>query len=265
VTLQVATANLNGVRAATRRGIGTWLDRVRPEILAVQEVRAPPEVLTAALPGWGLAHAASEIPGRAGVAIATTWPVHAVRTGLGLSAPHQSGRWIEADVGVPTWAEPLTVVSAYVPVGEVDSPKQEAKYEFLDAMTMRMGELVACGGNVIVCGDINVAHREADLRNWRGNIGKRGFLLTERAYIDTWLDHQGWVDMGRKLAGDVDGPYTWWSWRGKAFDNDAGWRIDCQFASPRVAALAQASRVDRAPTYAERWSDHAPMVVIYGP
>jgi exodeoxyribonuclease-3 len=263
VTLQVATANLNGIRAATRRGIGGWLDRVRPDILAVQEVRAPHDVLTEALPGWTLAHSASEIPGRAGVAVATTAPVHATRIGLGLAAAHQSGRWIEADVEVPAWAEPLTVVSAYVPVGELDSPKQAAKYEFLDAMTERMGELAAGGGNVIVCGDINVAHREPDLRNWRGNIDKRGFLLAERAYIDTWLDRQGWVDVGRKLAGDVDGPYTWWSWRGKAFDNDAGWRIDCQFASPGVATLALTSRVDRAPTYAERWSDHAPMVTVY--
>jgi exodeoxyribonuclease-3 len=129
-------------------------------------------------------------------------------------------------------------------------------------MTARMGKLAAAGGDVIVCGDVNVAHREADLKNWRGNMGKRGFLPAERAYLDRWLAG-GWVDVGRALAGECDGPYTWWSWRGKAFDNDAGWRIDCQYATPRVAARARQARVDRAPTYAERWSDHAPFVVAY--
>ncbi|MDR1428614.1 MAG: endonuclease/exonuclease/phosphatase family protein [Bifidobacteriaceae bacterium] len=262
--LAVATANVNGVRAAVRRGMGNWLDGARPDILAVQEVRAPGSVLTEALPGWALAHEVCEIPGRAGVAVATKGEVSGVRAGLGLVEAHQTGRWIEADVVISGLSEPLTVVSAYVPVGELDSPKQAAKYAFLDAMTKRMGELAVGGGYAIVCGDINVAHREADLRNWRGNIAKRGFLLEERAYIDTWVGEQGWTDVGRVLAGAVDGPYTWWSWRGKAFDNDAGWRIDCQFATPGIAALAQSAHVDRAPSYAERWSDHAPLVVTYG-
>jgi exodeoxyribonuclease-3 len=266
--LGVATANVNGIRAAVRRGVGAWFAEARPDVIALQEVRADDDALAAGLPSWmALAvHEPSVLPGRAGVAIAVREgiEVDAVRTGLdGLDSPDHTGRWVEADLRPDGWDRPLTVVSTYVPVGEVDSPKQQAKYAFLEAMTTRMGELFADGRDVIVGGDVNIAHREADLKNWRGNIGKRGFLPAERAYLDAWLA-AGWVDVGRMLAGEHDGPYTWWSWRGKAFDNDAGWRIDCQYATPGLAARAREARVDRAPTYAERWSDHAPFIVDYG-
>jgi exodeoxyribonuclease-3 len=123
--------------------------------------------------------------------------------------------------------------------------------------------LAAPGRHVLLTGDLNVAHREADLKNWKGNLAKSGFLPRERAWFDHLLDDLGWVDVVRALAGEGPGPYTWWSWRGKAFDNDAGWRIDYQIASPALGALAVKAEVDRAPSYAERWSDHAPVVVQY--
>jgi exodeoxyribonuclease-3 len=117
-------------------------------------------------------------------------------------------------------------------------------------------------GHALVCGDLNVAHREVDIKNWKGNIGKAGFLEDERAYFDRWFDRH-WVDLGRRLGGEGPGPYTWWSWRGQAFDNDAGWRIDYQIATPGLAGRASAVRIGRAPSYAERWSDHAPVVVDF--
>ncbi|MEI2421827.1 exodeoxyribonuclease III, partial [Arthrospira platensis SPKY2] len=109
----------------------------------------------------------------------------------------------------------------------------------------------------MLTGDLNVAHREVDLRNWKGNLKSAGFLPEERAHFDRWFEELGWVDVCRAMAGDRDGPYTWWSFRGKAFDNDTGWRIDYQIASPELATKAVSSEVDRAPSYAERWSDHA--------
>jgi exodeoxyribonuclease-3 len=112
----------------------------------------------------------------------------------------------------------------------------------------------------VVCGDLNVAHREVDIKNWKGNIGKAGFLESERAYLDEWYGRLGWVDLGRRFGGEGPGPYTWWSWRGKAFDNDAGWRIDCVLAGPEVADRCSDFTVGRASTYAERWSDHAAVV-----
>jgi exodeoxyribonuclease-3 len=115
----------------------------------------------------------------------------------------------------------------------------------------------------VFTGDLNVAHREADLKNWKGNIGCAGFLPEEQAYFDNWFDELGWVDVVRAAFPDEAGPYSWWSYRGKAFDNDAGWRIDYQIVNPQLAKLAQNPRVDRAPSYDTRWSDHAPVVVDY--
>jgi exodeoxyribonuclease-3 len=115
----------------------------------------------------------------------------------------------------------------------------------------------------LACGDFNVGHRELDIKNWKGNLTKAGFLPEERAYFDKWFDKVGVVDLGRKHAGEVEGPYTWWSWRGQAFDNNAGWRIDYHIASPELAKTSTAAFVDRAPSYDTRWSDHAPVVATY--
>src|SRR5690606_28605324 len=185
-------------------------------------------------------------------------PVSAVRVGLTSDLPTHSGRWVEADLELPDGGS-VTVASAYVHSGEDGTPKQDDKYAFLDMMTARMarlGELAREGRHAVVTGDLNVAHREVDIKNWRGNLKKAGFLPRERAYLDRWFDDLGWVDLGRQLGGDGPGPYTWWSWRGQAFDNDSGWRIDYQLATPELARTAKNARVGRAPSYAERWSDH---------
>jgi len=126
-----------------------------------------------------------------------------------------------------------------------------------------MEELRASGRHVLLTGDLNVAHREVDLKNWKGNLKSAGFLPEERAWFDQMFDELKWVDVARQLSGEGPGPYSWWSWRGKAFDNDAGWRIDYQIATPQLAEKAVDAAVDRAPSYAERWSDHAPVVVTY--
>jgi exodeoxyribonuclease-3 len=127
-----------------------------------------------------------------------------------------------------------------------------------------MGALRRAGGHVVVTGDLNVAHREADLKNWKGNRGKAGFLPAERALLDRWTSTRGgYVDVHRALSGEGPGPYTWWSWRGQAFDNDSGWRIDYQLATSELAARAVKAEAGRAATYAERWSDHAAVVVDY--
>lgn len=261
--LTIATVNVNGIRAAFRRGMGEWLDARCPDVLAVQEVRATDEHLVSLLgDGWHVVHEACDVPGRAGVAIASRLPLSAVRRGLGVRSADTSGRWVEADVEAPDGA-PVTVVSVYVPKGEAGTVRMAPKYAFLDAVTGRMGDLAGRGRRAVVGGDLNIAHREVDLKNWRGNRDHAGFLPAERAYLDRWLDDGAWVDVARRLAGKVPGPYTWWSWRGKAFDTDAGWRIDYQVATAPLAAAAKEAAVDRAPTYAERFSDHAPLVVGY--
>lgn len=271
----VATANVNGIRAAVRRGFGAWLDDRAPDVLCLQEVRAADADLDAALgDGWAGVHEPARTPGRAGVAVMSRTPPQEVRAGLpavpgaaDADGFDDSGRWVEADLTLPGGAL-LTVVSVYVHKGEADTPRQEEKYRFLDAVGRRLARLreraagYPGGGHVLVCGDLNIAHREVDLKNWKGNVRKAGFLPPERARIDGLLA-DGWVDVQRSLAGPGPGPYTWWSWRGKAFDNDSGWRIDYQLATAGLAELAVDAVADRAPSYAERWSDHAAVVVSY--
>ncbi|WP_029146454.1 exodeoxyribonuclease III [Microbacterium luticocti] len=275
-TLRIATVNVNGIRAAVRKGMLAWLDVAAPDVLALQEVRATDEQLRTALPGWHIVADEALAKGRAGVAIATRAPVLSVRARLEADELDSAGRWIEAEV--PLGTDRLTVVSAYVPTGEADTPKQDHKWAFLDAMAQRMSQLNAVGALALIMGDLNVGHRELDIRNWRGNRKKAGFLPRERAYFDRFFAPAGspvecvdgttgtglgWVDVGRRFHGDVDGPYTWWAMRGRAFDNDTGWRIDYHVATPALAERVRDYRIDRAESWDTRWSDHAPVVVDY--
>ncbi|MFI7588245.1 exodeoxyribonuclease III [Spongisporangium articulatum] len=257
--LTVASCNVNGVRAAVRRGMGPWLAATKPDVLCLQEVRAPDAEVAAVLgDGWSGVHAEAAAKGRAGVSVHSRVAPVAVR--VGLPGFLDAGRWVEADVPVASGV--LTVCSTYVHTGEADTPKQDEKYAFLAAMRTRLLELAADGRYVLVTGDFNICHHEVDLKNWKGNLKKSGFLPDERAWLTALLE-SGFVDVGRRLGGEGPGPYTWWSWRGQAFDNDAGWRIDYQLASANLAARAVKASVHRAATYAQRWSDHAPVVVTY--
>ena len=264
----VATVNVNGIRAAARRGMGAWLAERDPDVLCLQEVRAPDEVLGEVLDGalgdgWHIAHCEptdAGTKGRAGVAVATRLPVGEQRAALHPRFDG-AGRWVELDVRTP--AGTVTVVSVYVHTGEAGTPKQDDKMAFLDAVTARMRQLRAAGATAVVCGDFNVAHRNEDLKNWKGNLAKAGFLPEERAHYDRWFGEDGWVDVVRALHPGVEGPYSWWSWRGQAFDRDTGWRIDLHVATPDLAQRARTAVVDRAASYAERFSDHAPVVVEY--
>ena len=262
--LTVASVNVNGLRAATRKGMHDWLAQRQPDILTLQEVRAPDELVAGLLgPEWHVAHAESAAKGRAGVAIATRMPQRAARHGDHPPSFTDNGRWIEVDLKLDDGSS-LTVISAYAHTGDETSEVRMAeKLAWFDAATERLTELRSGRRHVLLTGDLNVAHREADLKNWKGNLSKAGFLPEERAYFDRWFDDLGWIDIARQQAGDVAGPYAWWSYRGKAFDTDAGWRIDYLIASPKLAATATMSTVDRADTYAERWSDHAPVVATF--
>ncbi len=271
--LRIASVNVNGVRAAYRHGMGEWLAPRGVDILALQEVRAETDDLTALLgPEWNVLHDAATAKGRAGVALASRRRAEIHRVELGPDDFDSTGRWLEADYDIDGTV--VTVVSTYVNSGEADTPKQDEKWKFLDAMVERLPLVAAHNPLSVIMGDLNVGHRTLDIKNWKGNVKRAGFLPREREYFDLILgaegDQQynagaglGWIDLGRKFAGEVPGPYTWWSARGQAFDNDTGWRIDYQLATPELAALARHYTVDRAASYAERWSDHAPVVVDY--
>lgn len=245
-----------------------WLEPREVDILCMQEVRAPDSIVRQLVgEGWHILHAEAQDKGRAGVAIASRQEPTQTRVGIGDDYFATAGRWVEADFIVPAAGganSTLTVVSAYVHSGEVGTPKQVDKYRFLDVMTKRLPELAKHSDHALVVGDLNVGHTELDIRNWKGNTKRAGFLPEERAYFDRFFgDEIGWRDVHRGLAGNVNGPYTWWSQRGKAFDTDTGWRIDYQMATPELADAAISAVVDRAASWDTRFSDHAPLVVDY--
>lgn len=247
-----------------RKGLQPWCESTEPNILTLQEVRAANDIAVEVMSplGSNIYSADAAAKGRAGVAIVSDAQAKAIRVGVGEDYFAQAGRWIEADYELADNST-LTVVSAYVHSGEAGTPKQDDKYRFLDNMKKRLSELGTQCDYALVTGDLNVGHTELDIKNWKANQKKAGFLPEERAYFDVFFNELGWVDVHRKLAGDVPGPYTWWSMRGKAFDNDAGWRIDYHMATPGLARLATTASVHRAASWAQRWSDHAPLVIDY--
>ncbi|MDN6400425.1 MAG: exodeoxyribonuclease III [Brachybacterium sp.] len=272
MTFTLATVNVNGLRAAARKGMGDWLAETSADVITLQEVRAPEE-LRADVGGEDgrIVGEASQLKGRAGVAIAARTSLEGIdlggaRRGLpGLDADAHTGRWLEADLADPLGdGTAMTVISCYMHSGNTEKPQTMTdKYEFLDVMMERLEMLRTDGRHVVLTGDINIAHTEWDIKNFKGNRKSAGFLPEERAYLDRLTTELGWVDVHRTQHGEGPGPYTWWSQRGKAFDNDSGWRIDYQLATPELAAHAGSAQVDRAPSYDTRWSDHAPLVISY--
>lgn len=262
----VTTVNVNGIRAAAKKGFAQWLSTTKADVLCLQEVRAeadqlPPEL--SHLPGWHAIWAPAAAKGRAGVAILSRAEPARTQIGFGSEEFDNSGRYVEIDL------PGLTVASLYLPSGEVGTERQEEKERFMAEFLLHLTALrtraAADGREVLVCGDWNIAHQQADLKNWKSNQKSAGFLPEERAWLTQVLDPAGagYVDTVRRLHPDQEGPYSWWSYRGRAFDNDAGWRIDLHCTTAGLAEKAQWAKVERAATHPERWSDHAPVTVAY--
>ncbi|MFJ8310559.1 MULTISPECIES: exodeoxyribonuclease III [unclassified Streptomyces] len=264
--LTVTSVNVNGLRAAAKKGFVEWLGGTGADVICLQEVRAEPHQLPAeagAPEGWHVVHAPAAAKGRAGVSLLTRREPERVRVGFASAEFDGSGRYVEADL------PGVTVASLYLPSGEVGTERQDEKIRFMAEFLEYLRELrvraAADGREVVVCGDWNIAHQEADLKNWRGNKKNSGFLPEEREWLTRVFDAAdgGYVDVMRALHPDVEGPYSWWSYRGRAFDNDTGWRIDYQVATPGLARRAVKGQVERAASHGERWSDHAPVTVVY--
>lgn len=264
MSLRVTTINVNGIRAAVRKGFLDWLAAHEPDVVTLQEVRAPEGMLADLVgDGWNIVDVPSDQPGRAGVAVMSRPEITASRIGLDDPAAGCAGRWLEVDLDVDD-GRTLTIVSSYCHTGEAEDPARMAeKHAYLEGGIARLAALAAEDRHVAWTGDLNVAHTEWDIKNWKGNRKKAGFLPEERAHLDRIADDHGFVDVVRELAGDGPGPYTWWSYRGRAYDNDAGWRIDHHITTPDLAGAAKDLHIDRSMTYADRWSDHAPVTVTY--
>lgn len=252
--LKITTANLNGIRSAQRKGFFDFLAAHNPDIVCVQELKAQEKDLDdtfTAPPGLhGFFHYAQR-RGYSGVGIYSRRAPDNVQIGLGLPEFDSEGRFIRADFGA------LSVISLYLPSGSHSDGRQAVKYAFLDAFFPLLQTLAAQNRPVLVCGDWNIAHQNIDLKNWKGNLKNSGFLPEERAWLDKVLDN-GWVDVWRTLYPEIPG-YTWWSNRGRAYAEDVGWRIDYQMATPQLAEKAVSAEIYKA----QKFSDHAPLTVVY--
>lgn len=266
--LRIATFNVNGIRAAHRRGFRGWLDRSDLDVVALQEMRCPVELVpAAAVEGYHLAYDPGTLAGRNGVAILTRTEPLAVRHGFGNREFDPEGRYVEVDL------PGLTVASLYLPKGGTpfEDAASEAKFRrklrflasFRHHLTRARRQAKNAGREFLVLGDFNIAHTELDVNNHKAKRRLEGFLPEERAWFAGILSPRTLTDVVRHLCPGAQGPYSWWSWRGRSWDADAGWRIDYHLASPGLAARAVSGGTHRDATYAARMSDHAPVVVEY--
>lgn len=255
--LRVITANLNGIRSATTKGFLEWLVDQHADFVCVQELKAQLGDLNDAMlnpPGYtGYFHCA-EKKGYSGVGIYTRIAPDQVIEGLGVAEIDVEGRYLELVFGQ------LSVISLYLPSGSSGDQRQSAKFSFMEYFYSHLETLARSGRTVIVCGDWNIAHKEADLKNWKSNQKNSGFLPEERAWLTRVFNELGWTDVYRHVHPDTTGEaYTWWSNRGQAWANNVGWRLDYQIASPDIATTASTAAVYKE----QRFSDHAPLTIDY--
>ena len=253
--MRVISLNLNGIRSACSKGMLDWLAQQQADVVCLQELKAQDADLKPEMRkphGFtGYFHYA-EKKGYSGVGIYTRYEPESVVEGLGIAEFDSEGRYIELQFGK------LSVISVYLPSGSSSDERQIVKYRFMDAFLPHLEQLRASGREVIICGDWNIAHKEIDLKNWRGNRKNSGFLPEEREWLTRVFDEVGFVDVFRALHPELEA-YTWWSNRGQAWAKNVGWRIDYQIATPDVARTARVASIYRN----ERFSDHAPLTIDY--
>ena len=254
---RVVTLNANGLRSAVSKGLLRWLARCSPDVLCLQELKAQQADLPERLLKPDGLHAHfhfAQVRGYSGAALLSRKRPRSVQIGFGVDEFDREGRYVEAEFST------VNVISVYFPSGSSSPERQQAKFRFLDAFLPHLKKLRDNGREVLLCGDVNIAHREIDLKNWRSNRKNSGFLPEERAWIGRLFGELAWVDVYRRLYPDATGEsYTWWSNRGQAWAKNVGWRIDYQIATPKTAARARHCEVYKA----RRFSDHAPLIVEY--
>jgi exodeoxyribonuclease-3 len=257
---KLTSLNLNGIRSATSKGLEAWLAQAKPDCICVQEVKAQAadvagkfEVLSGL---QGHFHFA-EKKGYSGVAVYTRQTPSDVIVGYGSAEFDLEGRYVELRFDTP--ARKLSIISAYFPSGSSGEERQQAKFRFLAEMHPHLQALQA-EREFILCGDINIAHQEIDLKNFKGNKKNSGFLPEERAWMTQLTTDGGLVDVYRQLEPTAtDDCYTWWSNRGQAYAKNVGWRLDYHLATPALAATARGHAIYKG----EKFSDHAPITIDY--
>ena len=247
--------NANGIRAAARKGFFDWLRKQDADVVCIQETKAQEHQLTDACFRPDSYHCYYEDAvkkGYSGVAVYSKQKPRKVIRSFGQQEFDDEGRYLELRFG------DINVVSVYLPSGSSGEIRQQAKYRFLDTFTPHLNTLMRRRSEYILCGDWNIAHKEIDLKNWRGNRKNSGFLPEERAWMDKLFDSVGMVDAFREINQQND-QYTWWSNRGQAWAKNVGWRIDYQIVSPSMSEKILSAEIYKE----ERFSDHAPLTMVY--
>jgi len=253
--MRVISLNLNGIRAAARKGFYAWLRRQRADVVCLQEIKAQVDQLGDRQfwpPSFRCYYHPAEKKGYSGVALYARREPDEVIEKLGWEMFDTEGRWLEARFG------DLSVISLYLPSGSSSEQRQQVKFDIMARLTPYLERLRRDGREYIICGDWNIAHTKADIKNWRGNQKNSGFLPEERAWLDQLFGPMGWVDAFRVVNQNAD-EYSWWSNRGQAWAKNVGWRIDYQVVTPGLRDAIRDASIYRT----KRFSDHAPVIVDY--
>lgn len=253
---RVISMNLNGIRAAGRKGFFNWAKEQKADAICLQELKAQESDLqdeSLKMEGYHSYFHCAQKKGYSGVGILTKQQPLKVTKGLGWPIADDEGRYLQADF------DGFSVASLYLPSGTSGEERQSVKYDFLALYEKYLERQGKDKQELIICGDWNIAHTQKDLKNWRSNQKTSGFLPEERAWMDKVFGPLGFVDAFR-LVNQEPEQYTWWSYRSKtAFTNNVGWRIDYQVITPGLSAKVKHAFIYRD----ERFSDHAPLVLDY--
>ena len=258
MAFRLVTLNLNGIRSAANKGFVEWAAQAGADCMGVQEVKAQASDIAGRFDTvaglQGHFHFADK-KGYSGVGVYSRKTPSAVIVGLGNADFDAEGRYVETRFD--TADRKLSIISCYFPSGSSGEERQAVKFRFLDHVYPHLLALKA-EREFILVGDINIAHKEIDLKNWKGNRKNSGFLPEERGWMSKLLDEAGLVDVFRQLNPHPE-QYTWWSNRGQARANNVGWRLDYHLATPSLAALARREAI----YLDQRFSDHAPLTIDY--
>ena len=257
---KLTSLNLNGIRSAARKGVEAWLEKANPDCICVQEIKAQAPDIAGNFDTLAGLHGHfhyAEKKGYSGVGVYTKHEPSEVIVGFDGGEFDAEGRYVELRFDTP--ARKLSIISSYFPSGSSGPERQDAKFRFLAAMYPHLQRLKQ-DREFVLCGDINIAHQEADLKNWKGNLKNSGFLPEERAWMTQLTTEGGIVDVYRQLQPEAtDACYTWWSNRGQAYANNVGWRLDYHLATPALASKARSEAIYKD----EKFSDHAPITIAY--
>ena len=253
--MRVITLNLNGIRAAARKGFYAWLQQQNADVICLQETKAQMAVLQDEMffpSDYHCYYMDAEKKGYSGVGLYCKQEPQDIKMGLGWGIADREGRYLQADF------DGYSVASIYIPSGSSSEQRQEVKFDFLARYMQQLKQLQQQRREYIICGDWNIAHKQCDIKNWRGNQKNSGFLPEERAWLDKLFDKVGYADAFREVEQEPD-QYTWWSNRGQAWAKNVGWRIDYQVLSPGLRGTVQSTSIYKD----ERFSDHAPLTIDY--